>query len=316
MNLHEPKRSSSGLLSLIFAFSLLSVTIFAWTKKQAIYDWIKLRNYVPPAEIAQLAFDTTMRDSARHIFYVNHPELNTRDEFSKNCGNTGEQTIVLGCYVSNLGIFLFDVSDPRLEGVEQVTAAHEMLHAAYDRLGRDERARIDTLTAQTFENLNNERIVRTIENYRNRDPSIVPNELHSILGTEVRELPRELEQHYAQYFSNRAVVVTYAEKYETVLTSRRNRAATIEVQLTSLKSEIENLESRLNETRDSLRRDRDGVDTQEEVVAYNQRVNSYNADIRQLNTLIEEHNALVEEYRSVAVETQELYEALDSRPTL
>jgi hypothetical protein len=316
MNPVESKRHSSGIVGLLFAAGLLGLMIFGWMQRQAIYDWARLREYVPPPEIAQLAADTTMNDDARHLFYVYHPELNDRAQFSSNCGNTGEQTIVLGCYVSNLGIYLFDVDDPRLQGVEQVTAAHEMLHVAYERLSQDERAEVDKMTETALSSLNDERIKKTVENYRRRDPSIVPNELHSILGTEVRELSPELEKYYKKYFTNRAQIVAFSEKYETVLTERRNKAATLEVQLTGLKAEIELQEKTLNELQDGLKRDRSSVDTQEEVVAYNQRVQSYNSNIRHLNSLIEQYNSLVEEYKKNVVEAQELFKALDSRPTL
>ena len=53
---------------------------------------------------------------------------------------------MLGCYHSNQdGIFLYNVQDARLAGVQQVTAAHEMLHAAYDRLSTKDKNYVDGL---------------------------------------------------------------------------------------------------------------------------------------------------------------------------
>jgi len=257
-----------------------------------------------------------MNNSARRLFYVHHPELNDREAFNKNCKGFGEHTIVLGCYVSNDGIFLFDINDERLEGVEQVTAAHEMLHAAYDRLSQDERAKVDKMTAAAFATVTDERIKRSIENYRQRDASVVPNELHSILATEVRNLSPELEEYYKRYFTNRHAVVAFSERYEAALTKQRNQAAALELQISGLRHEIEQLESTLTSERNSLQTVRAGVDTQEEAAAYNARVAAYNDNIRLLNDQIGRHNALIEEYRKVAVEAQELYQALDSRPTL
>lgn len=301
---------------LLFTLAVLGAVGLAILQRQALYDWARLRDYQPPPAIAQLATDTTMTEPARRLFYVYHPQLDDRDAFNQNCTHMDEQTIVLGCYVPHNGIYLFDVNDPRLQGVEQVTAAHELLHAAYDRLDTEERDRIDRLTQLTLEHLNNERIKTTVENYRKRDPSIVPNELHSILATEVRDLPPELEQYYQQYFKNRAQIVAYSEKYESILTARRNRAATLEIEITGLKSEIEQLEATLTSLRKGLQDDRPTVDTQEEVEAYNARVSSYNSQVRELNHLIDRHNRLVEEYKTNAVEQQELFKALNSRPTL
>ncbi len=305
----------AGLAFWLIAIGLLVVSVLGFLNRQEIYDWWRLRDYSPPPEIAQLATDTTMQDKARRLFYVYRPELNDRLQFNQNCTHF-EETIVLGCYVSNLGIYLFDVDDPRLHGVQQVTAAHELLHAAYDRLGAEEKARVDKLTADTFASLNNQRIIRTIENYKSRDPSVVPNELHSILATEVRELPEELEEYYKKYFSNRLKIVEYSEKYESILTERKTKAVTLEAQITGLKNDIELTEAELNQQRNRLQQDRANVTNQQQARAYNQRVEAYNASIKELNSMIDRHNKLIEEYKRNAFEAQELYEAIDSRPTI
>src|SRR4051812_21783202 len=91
------KRTS--IASLVFIWLIVGVLVFGWFKRQEIYDWARLRNYTPPANIAQLAADTTMNASAERIFYVNHPELENQKTFSSSCGSVGEQTIVLGCYI-------------------------------------------------------------------------------------------------------------------------------------------------------------------------------------------------------------------------
>lgn len=305
----------AGLIFWLIAIGLLIGSIFGFVKRQEIYDWWRLRDYTPPAEIVRLADDTTMKDYGRRLFYVYKPELNDRFQFNQNCTHT-EETIVLGCYISGVGIYLFDIDDPRLEGVEQVTAAHEMLHVAYERLSPTEKERIDKLTADTLQSLNNQRIIKTIENYRSRDSSVVPNELHSILATEVRDLPEELEEYYRRYFSNRLKIVEFSEQYESILTERKTRAVTLESQITGLKADIEIIESELSNKRSQLNSARQNVRTQQQVREYNQQVESYNANIRQLNNLIARHNKLVEEYKRNAFETQELYEAIDSRPTL
>ncbi len=310
------RRSSGQAVVLVFLLIVLATVTFAWIRRQDIYDWARLRNYDPPQQIQQLAFDTTMNNSARKLFYVYHPELNDREEFNNNCRGFGEHTIVLGCYVSNHGIFLFDIDDDRLEGVEQVTAAHEMLHAAYDRLGETERARVDKLVHDAFAKVTDERIRRSIDNYRSRDASVVPNELHSILATEVRNLPPELENYYKRYFTNRHAVVAYSEKYESVLTKRRNHAASLELQISGLRNEIEQLEKTLAAEKNFLQQLRGSVRTQADVQTYNSRVAAYNTNVRLLNSQISRHNDLIEEYKEVALEAQELYKALDSRPTL
>jgi len=310
----DNRGSAKSLLVVLLV--LLGGLGVVWTQRQNIYDWSRLRDYSPSIGITQLATDTTMNDTARKIFYVQHPELNDRDAFNQHCQGFGEHTIVLGCYAPLQGIYLFDVQDPRLTGVEQVTAAHEMLHAAYDRLSNNDRKHIDVLTQQVFEQQTDERLKNTIEAYRQRDPAVVPNELHSIIGTEVRKLPQELEDYYSRYFANRAQIVGFADQYAGVITERRTQADNLELEINGLKNEIDQLEKTLQEQQDDLEHDRAGITTQSQANAFNARVAAYNSYIHQLNDLIARHNQLVDEYKANVVEQQELFKALDSRPTL
>ena len=310
------RQSSGGIGFLVALFLVLVVALLTWSQRQAIYDWSRLRDYEPPDQIAQLAFDTTMNNSARQLFYVHHPQLNDREDFNANCSGFGEHTIVLGCYVSHQGIYLFDIDDPRLQGVEQVTAAHEMLHAAYDRLSTSERTHVNDLTEEAFATVADERVKQSIANYRKREPGVVPNELHSIIATEVRNIPPELEAYYKKYFTDRSAIVAFSEKYESLLTARQNKASSLEVQIAGLKQEIEQLEATLATQQRNLERDRPTVNTQPEITAFNARVITYNHDVRTLNNMISQYNALIKEYKEVALEAQDLYKALDSRPTL
>jgi hypothetical protein len=171
-----------------------------------------------------------MTPGARRLFYVYRPVLEDKGSFNQHCSNS-EQTIVLGCYIEHQGIYLYNISDQRLNGVIEVTAAHEMLHGAYDRLSDKERQRIDGLTAGVAASLTDERIKSTVENYRKKDPSVVPNELHSILATEVRNLPPDLEAYYGRYFTNRKAIVDLADQYKQAFTEREDHVKSIDAQL-------------------------------------------------------------------------------------
>ncbi len=301
---------------------VLVVPALLWTQRWPIHDWLKLQNYSPPPEIAQLASDIDLNDSSKRLFYVYHPALEAdKVAFNQHCTLT-EQTIVLGCYVSGTGIYLYDVTDERLAGVEQVTAAHEMLHVAYERLSNRERERINALLEQTFATVTNERIKTTIEEYRNNGADI-NNELHSILGTEVRTLPTELENYYKRYFSDRSKVLTYSEKYESVFAELKQKVAEIDKRLGILKNQIEALEADVDARSRALQSEKARMDSlssskrYEEynaaVPGYNAQVNAYNIKVKQLRQLINEYNALVAERNEIAVQENELFKAIDSR---
>ena len=227
------------LLLIISIGALLATPAVAFWQRQNLYDWWRLRSYQPPPAIVALADASSMSELGRKIFYVNQPRIDNSSNFRIHCSET-EQTIILGCYKSGDGIYMYGVTDPRLNGIVEVTAAHEMLHAAYDRLGAQQRERIDQLTQQTAARLDSDRLIKTIEQYRLKDPASVPDELHSILGTEVAELPPELENHYRLYFNDRGKVVGLAKQYESEFDLRSRQVAAITSQLNALKTSIEN----------------------------------------------------------------------------
>lgn len=311
------KRLFSGIITITVIIALPVV----WSQRQDVSDWWQLRDYTPPAEVAALASETTMNDSTRQLFYVNRPVIADEEQFNAACSQ--EASIVLGCYIPRKGIFLYDVKDPRLAGVKEVTAAHELLHAAYERLSDSERADVDRLTAQVFAEANNQRIVATIEKYRAKDPSVVPNELHSIIGTEVRNLPPALETYYQRYFTNRKVIVDYSDRYEKEFDSRLQTAEQLKKQIEQLKAVIDGQRNEISLQYEALMQSRQKINDLEaegDIVArnslvepFNRQVNEYNQLVTQNRQNVEKHNQLVEQIKNLQVEIIDLYQKLDSR---
>lgn len=297
----------------------------AWFNQDALFDAWRLRGYNPPAEVVRLADTTTMTSGARRLFYVYRPSLEDKSSFNQHCNNT-EQTIVLGCYIERQGIYLYNISDARLNGIIEVTAAHELLHAAYDRLSDKERQRVDSLTKQVADSIADERLKSTVENYRQKDPDVVPNELHSILATEVRDLPPDLETYYARYFANRKSIVDLADRYKQAFTERENQVKAIDEQLVNLKAQIDALNDSLESQQkalqaryEDLQQKRRGGSAEEynaAVPGYNQAVVAYNSDVNKQKQLVTQYNSLVEQRNTLATEENELIKALDSRSTL
>ena len=319
----KPKRSRGLLKTCIFLAWVLAIfmVVANW---QSIVDWWKLQNYSPPTAISALATDSTMTDYSRRVFYVNQPTLD-KENFIKNCPNDRkEQSIVLGCYHSNQnGIFLQKVTDPRLYGVEQVTAAHEMLHAAYDRLSKSERDRVDALLENYYNTqLKDERIIKTIDAYKITEPNDIVNEMHSIFATEIANLPPELEQYYKQYFKNRQQVVAFAQRYQSEFATREAAVAAADQQLASLKTQIENANADIDSRQASIDnkraelvalRESENISTYNaNIPVYNGMVDSFNSRVRALRALITEYNALVERRNAIAVEENELVKSLSN----
>lgn len=315
------KRTLTYLLLLV----LLAFPFIIYFNAQALTDWWQLHGYTPPASVVQLATDDTMTPQAKHVFYVNHPDLESDSaQFQNNCRES-EQTIVLGCYHSNQdGIFIFDITDQRLAGVEQVTAAHEMLHAAYDRLSKSEKNSVNSMLQNYYQNdLHDQRIIDIINSYKQTEPNDVINEMHSIFGSEIANLPAPLETYFSRYFSNRPAVTTYANNYESEFTSREDSLKASAAKLDILKSQIDSDEINLKAQSDRIDTDRQKLNSYRssgqisqynaEVAGFNAEVNSYNALVAKTRGEINDFNQIVEEYNATAKELASLAKSIDSR---
>jgi len=312
-------------LLFLLTLALLAAPFLVWWQAQALTDWWQLRGYTPPSAVSGLAAQDTMTDSAMHIFYVNHPDIESNpSQFQQDCGES-EKTIVLGCYHSDQnGIFLYDVTDSRLAGVEQVTAAHEMLHAAYDRLSTKDKNYVDGLLQDYYKNqLNDQRIIDTINSYKQTEPDDVVNEMHSVFGSEVPNLPAPLENYYKRYFNNRQAVTNFASNYENEFTTRENQVKAYKAQLDQLKVSIQSQENDLDTQLKQINSDRAKLDSERsagEIAQYNagvsdfnQEVSSYNNSVETLRTTIKQYNQIVEQYNAVAKELASLAKSIDSR---
>lgn len=312
---------SSGLLAFLLVF-----VIWAGVNAQSIEDWYRLRGYSLPANIASIAKDDAMTPKAMRILAVTRPTLESNGQAFQSACAQNEQTIVLGCYHSGLSflsgdssLFVFDVRDARLNGVQQVTTAHEMLHAAYDHLSTKQKNDVNAMLTDFFNNgLKDQRIIDTINAYKKTEPNDVLNEMHSVLGTEASALPAGLESYYKQYFTSRQAVTTFANNYEDEFTSRDNQIKADDEKLAQMRQTIQSEEAQLQTQLASLEADRASIERSNDQTAvnnYNSRVTSYNAGVRRLQNDIAAYNALVEERNSIASELRSLQQSLDSRFT-
>jgi hypothetical protein len=315
------KKLAAGLLLLL----LLAFPFIVYFNAQALTDWWQLRGYTPPANVVALATQDGMTPYAKHAFYVNQPQIeNDAGQFRKDCGET-EKTIVLGCYHSNQdGIFVYDVSDQRLEGIKQVTSAHEMLHATYDRLNSKDRKYVNGLLMDYYNNgLKDQRIKDTINDYRQSEPNDLIDEMHSIFGTEIQNLPAPLEQYYKKYFINRALVTADAAKYEGEFTTREDQIKADDAQLAQIKTQIDSEEQSLQAQQNQINSDRarlDGLRSSGQIAKYNSGVDNFNsqvftfnATVRKLRADIASFNQLVEARNAIASELASLNQAIDTR---
>ena len=115
---------------------MVAGAILAVVNRQQIIDEITLWQYQPSEQIATIASRAKMSDTGKRMFYISKPQIKSANEFNEDCRRVEKGNAILGCYNQSSGeIYVYDVTNPELDGVKEVTAAHEMLHAAWARLG-------------------------------------------------------------------------------------------------------------------------------------------------------------------------------------
>ena len=307
------------LIALALIWALFNLT--------TVRDWYILANYHPPQIIQQIATEDGMTAYARKLFYVNKPQIQSKSLFATNCTSSDVSAHVIGCYHDgDNGIFLLNVTDPRLNGIIEVTAAYEMLHAGYARLNSAERDQLDKLMWQyyTAADISNE-IKQQMASYAISEPGARYDELYSVLGTEVGTLPTALENHFKIYFNDRAAIVARYNGYQVAFTSREAAIAAYTAQLTSLKAQITANENQLNTLLNNINSEQQTLNTERasgNIAAYNSGVDGYNALVNQYNQLvvsvrseIVQYNQIVNASNALAIEDQQLVEAITSTPS-
>lgn len=241
MSTRTSQRSHNTIVRLFLSTLLLLVAVTIFVNRQALLDQYMVWQYQPSSEIVSITDRAEFSPEGRHLFYASHPQLLDRDGFNDACRSVAtERTAVLGCYAGSR-IYLFDIDNEKLTGIKEVTAAHEMLHAAYQRLPENEKSRVDALLEQQAQALgaSTSRIEELMAEYAKTEPGERTNELHSIIGSEVRSLSPELEEYYTQYFSDRNALVTLAEQYQSVFAELQQRQESLASDINSLADQIE-----------------------------------------------------------------------------
>lgn len=235
-----PRRRAPFFVALSVLVILALVSVLVMMNRQHIVDQWLVWNFDTTPTIESYVDRSTMTDHAEFLFKASTPSVATAERFNSVCSNHEEGSGVLGCYLSEpKTITLFDITDARLDGMEEVVASHEMLHAAWDRMSDDEHARLTVmLEAEEAKLADDADFVARMEFYDRTEPREHVNELHSIIGTEVADLAPALEQYYAQYFSNRAALVALHAQSNVVFEQIEAQSAALVEELDALNASI------------------------------------------------------------------------------
>lgn len=307
-------------------FSILVLVGAGWAllNRQFIADQLVVWSFQPTADVVALEERINLTDNGSFYFYASQPVLQPAAEFNESCPRQEPNSPILGCY-GNAQLAIYDVTDPTLAGIEEVTAAHEMLHAVWDRLGTDEQERLSKLLVKVYDENTSEELAERVAYYERTQPGEVINELHSILPTEVRDIGPELETYYQKFFQDRLKIVGYYEQYSKVFASLVEKIDTLYQRIEALSADIEERKTVYEAGIAALDRDiqtfnnrADSGDFSSESAFFVERSilisrsNALENDRAQLSRDIDTYNALIDEYASVSAELASLNKSIDS----
>lgn len=238
----RPAARVRRIIATTLACALVIITVYAVLNRQSIQDRFAAATFEAPTRVIDLKRSLHLTEAGSRIFLASHPTVDGSQHFNTQCSQVkdGATGHVLGCYVDER-IHLFDVVDPRVSGIVEVTAAHELLHATYARMRPGDRS----LLAEKLRKLYEERaqkspdLVERMSMYAGLPDAAFAGELHSVFGSEVADLPDWLEEHYAEWFTHRSAITETYRAYRGVFQGLKNDAANIRERMKTLRADVE-----------------------------------------------------------------------------
>ncbi|MBQ69295.1 hypothetical protein CL689_04465 [Candidatus Saccharibacteria bacterium] len=234
---HRPKLVG-GIIAIVVSLLLVFAGGWLFFNRQFVRDQLSVWSYEPSAQIVEINDRARFTDEGTFHFYATHPEIASAEVFNQDCPRQEPNSPILGCYASGR-IYIYDVTNEQLNGIEEVTAAHEMLHAVWERTSEEEKARLTVLLEAAYDRNKSAELEERMAYYDRNQPGEVVNELHSILPTEVADIGDELEAYYQKYFTDRQAVVAMHQGYSGVFKDLVSRADALYAELQTTGAQIE-----------------------------------------------------------------------------
>jgi len=316
-----------SLLGFLISLAIFLVSLWVIANKQYIIDEFNVFQYKPASEIQTISDKTTFTDKGKFYFYASNPSVQTASDFNNSCKRLESNNAILGCYTDKR-IYVYDVENKQLDGIQEVTAAHETLHAIWDRMSDSDKTTVGSLLDDAYSKIKDSDLSSRMDYYSRNEPGERLNELHSILGTEYPNLGTGLENYYKKYFNDRSKIVEFHKSYQSVFDNLKlqseslyndiqTKKTAIDASIAKYNSDILALESDYNALQASL----SSVDRSStyQVNQYNSKVQSLRSRSEALDTsraqiikAQDAYNKEVAQYNQLVVASNDLVNSIDS----
>ena len=248
----DPVKRKKNLFFDAIVLVVAGILIYFFAPNPLLFASDFVRNWMTstPAPIETLVANLRLTSKGKFVFGAVDPQLESKDVFNSACPSAEEGASSLGCYDSNLQkVHILYVESEELAGEIEATAAHELLHAAWERLSNYDRSRLEPLLLSVYNS--DEYHEQLAESTKDYAPEAFLTELHSQIAERIKDLPPELERHYAKYFEDQDLIVSYFEKYSNVfkdlIAKVKTLLAEIEAERTAVEKQASDYEAWLSD---------------------------------------------------------------------
>lgn len=316
-NRRQVRREVVAVLVVTAVMLAVNFLVQSWTVRDLFAGmWFR-----PSEQMAALTEDLELTSTGKRILKATQPALEAKESFNEHCDSHKVELSLLGCYTEGK-IYVYEITEEKLAASNKVTLAHELLHAAWERMGAGEQQEIRELLEEVRRG-NEEWFQTELTAYAEGEQM---EEVWTRAGTKLRELPEALEEKYARYFQNRLGIVEFYEEYQAPFWELQERNEELRKLIFAMKDEIERerdaylvavaeLDAEVEEFNECAE-EAGCFGTDEEFEAQRSLLETKRADLlaerERLNAKIDENNARVEEYQANQMMLGELTDAMNS----
>ncbi len=227
-------RSRNREVAAILVTTLVLTGAYAFLQSRFFQDLWKSWRYDESSMVSEIRRELELTEKGKRIFLATQPALEEAESFNEHCNSHEVEVSLLGCY-TNDQMYIYEVQLPELVDSHKVTAAHELLHAVWARMSGGERKEVEKWLSKVRQE-NSEWVEEELKLY---DETAQMEELYTRVGTKLREIPEELEEHYRKYFQNRLKIVEFYENYQAPFQKLQDENQALREKVLQLGEEID-----------------------------------------------------------------------------
>lgn len=221
------------IIKILPAVVLVILVVLVTLNYQTVLDFTRGLFYAPSYEMVEIRAKLDLTTRGELVFNASAPALMNEEDFNAHCHATDEMSAVLGCYTEQK-IYVYHVKSEELKGIVELTTAHELLHAVYERMSDSEKEVLKADLEKVYQD-NREVLDEEIKNY---DSAKRLEEIYVRAGTEIAKLPEKLEKHFAEIFNNQDKVVTFYEGYIKIFRELKAKSEKLNAEIEGLAGQI------------------------------------------------------------------------------